>query len=223
MSCCNDKTSLERTRFFSGQVITAADLTADQDYFLAKLKRHNRMLHGWGIVCQTDVVIAKDSKDNPLPWFVQVNPGYVLSPCGCEIAIERPVCVDIRVRCSQTSTAPVNPCGDAPSQVTATNSDGNFSAYIVLRCRETGGRPVRVSVSGCGCGENPCENSRLMDDFEICTLPTLPATHTKPAAPPPADCLAVPADPWIVLALASAKADGTVTLDTTVAEKLPGH
>jgi hypothetical protein len=204
-------------------VITAAVLTADQDYFLAKLKRHNRMLHGWGIVCGADVAIAKDSDNKTLPWFVQVNPGYVLSPCGCEIAIEQAVCIDIRIRCSQTSTAPPNPCLDAVSQAPAANTDGNVTAFIVLRCKETGSRPVRVSVTGCGCGENPCENSRWMDDYEICTLQTLPSTHTKPAPPPPANCLAAPADPWIVLALATAKADGTITLDTTVAEKLPGH
>ena len=43
--------TLERVRYFSRQALTAEDMTADQEYFRAKLRRHNRYLHGWGVVC----------------------------------------------------------------------------------------------------------------------------------------------------------------------------
>jgi hypothetical protein len=46
-----DSVALERVKYFSRQLLTADDMTADQDYFRNKMRRHNRYLHGWGVVC----------------------------------------------------------------------------------------------------------------------------------------------------------------------------
>ncbi len=40
----------ERPRFYTGRLLTAADLQDDQDYFREKIRLHNRLLHGWGVV-----------------------------------------------------------------------------------------------------------------------------------------------------------------------------
>jgi hypothetical protein len=48
---------LERVNFFDRQLLTANDMIADRDYFLQKLRRHNRFLHGWGVVCGLTVTI----------------------------------------------------------------------------------------------------------------------------------------------------------------------
>ncbi len=40
----------ERSRFFTGQVLTADDLQREQDYHRDKARLHNRFLHGWGVV-----------------------------------------------------------------------------------------------------------------------------------------------------------------------------
>ena len=37
-------------RYFARQLLTADDLTADQQHVLARFRRHNRLLHGWGVV-----------------------------------------------------------------------------------------------------------------------------------------------------------------------------
>ena len=37
----------ERSRFFTGQVLTADDLQREQDYHRDKARLHNRFLHGW--------------------------------------------------------------------------------------------------------------------------------------------------------------------------------
>lgn len=42
--------SLKRLRYFTGQVLTAESLELEQQYFREKVKRHNRALHGFGIV-----------------------------------------------------------------------------------------------------------------------------------------------------------------------------
>ena len=46
---------LERPHFFTGRLLTAADLQDDQDYFRAKSRLHNRLLHGWGVVTGLEV------------------------------------------------------------------------------------------------------------------------------------------------------------------------
>ena len=40
----------EHPHFYAGRLLTAADLQDDQDYFRAKIRLHDRLLHGWGIV-----------------------------------------------------------------------------------------------------------------------------------------------------------------------------
>ncbi len=74
------QTGLLRPLYFDRQQLTAADLTAGQDYLRARLRRHNRHLHGWGVVCGIGVTAQ-------LPWHVQVSAGFALTPQGDEIEI----------------------------------------------------------------------------------------------------------------------------------------
>jgi hypothetical protein len=46
---------LKRNRFFSGKLLTAEDLELEQEYFRERLKRHNRYLHGFGVVVGLEV------------------------------------------------------------------------------------------------------------------------------------------------------------------------
>jgi hypothetical protein len=208
------KTTSERPRYFPRQVITADDLTADQDYFREKLKRHNRMLHGWGIVCGTRVEAVKNSDGSAKPWFVKINPGYIIGPYGDEICIGKVVCCDIRIKCSApVTTVDQDLCADSVTQAPPP-AGGTF--YVVIQYYQEATRPVRLNPSGCGCGENPCENSRYRDGYQICVLDTLPASHTPAPAPPALgpgeapDCPPPPVDPWVVLARVTVDNAGAV-------------
>jgi len=74
-----DSQLMERTSFHSGQLLTAEDLNREQDYFRNKLKRHNRMLHGFGLVFGLRVTVAGGK--------VLVEPGFALDCEGNEIAV----------------------------------------------------------------------------------------------------------------------------------------
>jgi len=41
---------LSRPHYFSGKLLTDQDLNQEQTYFIEKFKRHNRSLHGFGVV-----------------------------------------------------------------------------------------------------------------------------------------------------------------------------
>jgi hypothetical protein len=72
--------SLRRPRFFSGKLVTPEDLELQQQYFREKLKRHNRSLHGFGIVSGLKVTVNSGQ--------IVVEPGLALDCEGNELAIE---------------------------------------------------------------------------------------------------------------------------------------
>jgi hypothetical protein len=193
-------TELERVRYFPRQLITADDLTQEQDYLRAKLRRHNRLLHGWGVVCGCEVVPGGE-------WSVTVGPGYVLAPTGDEILIPGPVTVDLRAQdvdgnaagsCSGVLDPWCSPIrGDRAAGV---------DVYVAVGYDECMSRPVRVQGAGCGCDDGGCEHSRVRDGYAIRVLTEeelpafyrpMPSPPAGPACPRPCDCAD---DEWVVLA-----------------------
>ena len=198
---------LERTRFFSRQIVTPEDLTQDQIYFREKAKRHNRMLHGWGVVCGACVRRGKTDCE------VVIEPGYLLGPHGDEIVIDRDTVVDI---CKLGTGELDGCCGD---ELDPWCSDGRSNCaqgtvFLAVKYSECKSRPVRGGgACGCGCDEGDCEFSRIRDSYTIKLLRELPAGYTTPMNPPawgtldpcrrPTNargCPPCPEDPWVILA-----------------------
>lgn len=50
----------KRNRFFAGRLLTAEDLKLEQEYLREKQKRHNRYLHGFGVVFGLEVSVTGD-------------------------------------------------------------------------------------------------------------------------------------------------------------------
>jgi hypothetical protein len=238
MAC--DRGAAERPRYYARQLITSDDLTLEQDYFRNKLRLHNRMLHGWGVVCGAQVCLVPKKngagtgnsngngngngteKNVPTefePWQVYVTPGYILSPCGDEINIDCGRVVDLRK--SGTSGVTGEPCVDAvdPWCVEVFDRDGSDVVFVAVRYKQYATRPVRVQPAGCGCDDTRCENSRWRDGYEIKVLDHCP--HEPVDEPPIFDdlfedavipaCPAPPDEPWVGLARVELDPDGTVT------------
>lgn len=111
------ESSLERPRFFSGRLLTAADLALEQQYFREKLKRHNRSLHGFGIVSGLKVNVNSGQ--------IIVNPGLALDCEGNEIVIREAQSIQ-------------------PEALTAT-TEGRRTAYVNIRYVEESCNLVLVS------------------------------------------------------------------------------
>ena len=77
-----DSNPLERTSFHAGQLLTAEDLTREQEYFRNKQRRHNRTLHGFGVVSGLRVTIAGGK--------IVVDSGIALDCEGNEIVVGTP-------------------------------------------------------------------------------------------------------------------------------------
>jgi len=76
----SESRGLKRPHFFSGKLLASADLELEQQYVREKLKRHNRSLHGFGIVSGLKVTINSGQ--------IVVEPGLALDCEGNELAIE---------------------------------------------------------------------------------------------------------------------------------------
>jgi outer membrane biosynthesis protein TonB len=199
-----DDAAFERVRYYARQLLTAEDMRAEQDYFLERLRRHNRFLHGWGVACGCDVQPAGGGT----PWQVSVSPGYVVTPQGDEIWIDEQTVCDV----SQ---------GNAPGQ----------TVYLAVRYAELDSRPAPASSGGGACPNGDCEYTRIHDGFELATLAALPVSHAQATAadqqwcntlrawagggnpPPVPPCVAAPGEPWVVLATIKLPAQAGTSLD----------
>jgi hypothetical protein len=212
---------LERARFFARQLVGPDDLTQDQTYFREKARRHNRMLHGWGIVCGAGVTGGAKACE------VVVGSGYILGPYGDEIVIDRDVTFDV---CSQGTAT--DPCGGADpwcTDVRAHRREGE-KLYLAIRAAECDTRPVRTTACSCGCDDAECEYSRTRDSFELAALTELPDEYKRlekltslaelillarsfACVPGPRRCPPCPPSPWVILADLTLDADLQVTPD----------
>jgi hypothetical protein len=76
--------ALVRPRFFAGQLLTADDLAAEQDYQRDRIDRRNRVLHGAGVVEGLEVSVDDDGDGGP---HVAVAPGLAFDRVGREIFV----------------------------------------------------------------------------------------------------------------------------------------
>ena len=194
-SCeCPPIGKLERPRFFPQQLVTPEELNLQQDYFRSRMRLHNLLLHGWGVVCGLSV----GKKEG---MTVCVQGGFAIGPCGDDILIEQQT-VDID-RSGQTGSA----CEPAPledpycSQKNGGPKKG--SVFLAVKYKQIMTRPVKVQPTGCGGAEAQCEFSRYQDCFEFGVLDDCPPDHSAPSkklgfqnphCPPMAN------HPWVVLA-----------------------
>ena len=74
---------LKRNRCFWGKLLTAEDLELEQEYFREKLKRHNRYLHGFGVVFGLEVSKSGNG--------VVISPGLAIDCQGNEIVVPEPL------------------------------------------------------------------------------------------------------------------------------------
>jgi hypothetical protein len=103
---------MERVRFFDGQLLTAQDFQAEQEYQMESRRLHNRMLHGVGVAAGLAV-----SVDDGTGAVVLVSPGFALDGNGNQILVEVPVRIDlgictgdvcfITIEFTETATDPV--------------------------------------------------------------------------------------------------------------------
>jgi len=147
-ACIGLQTAL-RPRYFSGQLLSDADLTSEQQYMLAKNRLHNRYLHGWGVVCGLQVVC------NNCTGMLTIMPGYAIDPCGNDIVVCQSQTFDL-LGCIK-ACQPANTNCAPPLQMPAGCADQEQEWCLTIDYTETQVQPTTALQwtpvsSGCGCG-----------------------------------------------------------------------
>lgn len=223
--CPTCGTVTERPRWFAGQLVGPGDLEALQQWVTGRSRRHNRLVHGWGVACGLAVSATTAPQTGEIvPWSVTVRSGYALSACGDDVCVPSAVTVDIRQPRPDGSDLcgpPVDPwCAPVRER-----RDPERTYYLAIRYAEQLIRPVRSTGCACGCDDDPCEYSRVTETYALAILDELPDCYTEPTdireavscspriqqlgTRPCPDCCS----PWLVLADLTVDAAGTVTVD----------
>ena len=202
---------LARPLYEPGKYLSAGDCRAEQQYRLQKFRRHNRQLHGWGVVCGLLVVPASDPAR---PWAVRICPGYAIGPYGDEIELRQSLLLDIRDFLWMEQ-------GGAPSFVRLRQ------AFLAIRHQEQGARLAPVPESGCGCPDPDYEPSRTRDGADAGVLWSRPKelAEVDICKVGVAPCRPCPNGPWVLLArlfLPAGEADPITAagIDQGIAQKL---
>ncbi len=192
---CRTLQCLERTRFFSGQLLTQADLNNEQSYWLAKNRLHNRYLHGWGVACGMQVVCSECTG------WVTVKTGYAIDPCGNDVIVctDQPFNVIKAIEdCCAPTKQPAPNCSPLRYTPSPACKDLIQKWCITIEYKEQESRlitplvntPSNSASCGCGCGDKAVGNghgngSSAKNAGLACSAKT---TQTLPAAVPPAGC-----------------------------------
>lgn len=186
--------ALKRPRFEVADYLGASDLAAEQAWRRQRFRRHDRCLHGWGIVCG---LLVAPALEPTRPWGVIVCPGYALGPYGDEIVVACAARVDLR------------------DWVWSRPSDRERVAYVAVRYAEIAGGPRPYRSAGCDCDDRKTRNSMISETYRIDVLWAIP----DPGRTPDVDlchdlpgCAPCPPTPYVLLAGVRLPADEGTTI-----------
>ena len=85
---------LRRVNYFEGRLLSAADFRTEQEYHREKSRRHNRRLHGCGVVSGLTVSLASGTS-RPA---ITVKPGVGIDAAGNELELDAERSIPIGVK-----------------------------------------------------------------------------------------------------------------------------
>lgn len=146
-----DKLMQERMHYFMGRHLTARDFTDEQAYHRTHRLFHNRLLHGWGVVCGLDV--REHTREDCRTKYVEVTPGVAIDCCGREIVVQ---CI---ASCSE-QRLPEIPWKDY--------SETHPLLLLCLVYEEKGMDPVPVLNTEGDCSETKTKYGRYQEGWKLC-------------------------------------------------------
>lgn len=155
---CGDLPELARLRYFHGQPLSALDLRREQSYHRDRARLHNRLLHGWGIVCGLEITVPQprptaDCDDGHAGPEVVVMPGAALDCRGDEMLVRHP--------------RPVRLDALLTEEMRKLLSERPATVHLAICFHETPIDPTRpLLASGCEPASD-CQHARVLDSYRL--------------------------------------------------------
>lgn len=148
-------------RYFCGQLLTDADLTAGVTWSQGKFRLARRR-DGWGVACGLDVACG------PKPGLVTIRPGYAVDCCGDDIVVCADATLDLN-KLFQQAPKECEPGQRKPVVETGKKiADGEVVAVdIAIHYQEDGILPA-TTLGRTACGQSgECEYSRVKEGYRL--------------------------------------------------------
>jgi hypothetical protein len=159
----------QRLRYFTGRFLTARDVRDEQAYHRSHRYLHNRMLHGWGVVCGLHVRPHPNS--NCATDHVRVDCGLALDCCGHELPLDT------------AQVPPPIPWTERPATSSETPAESRYYPLLCLEYWESEIERVPVLYNEQNCDPQRREFSRYQEGSRFTwhwVRPTdLPQFHWK--------------------------------------------
>ena len=82
-----------RNNYFTGKLLVERDFTDETHFHMEKLRHHEQLLHGSGVVC--GLKVKPHPNEACRDRFVCIEPGSAVDCCGHDIIAAAEECVDI--------------------------------------------------------------------------------------------------------------------------------
>lgn len=83
----------DRNHYFTGKYMTARDFASEQAYLVGRHRLHNRVFHGWGVVCGLEIV--KFTDERCADTWVVVKAGIALDCHGRELVLSEDTLLEL--------------------------------------------------------------------------------------------------------------------------------
>jgi hypothetical protein len=148
-------------RYFCGQLLTDADLTAGVTWSQGKFRLARRR-DGWGVVCGLDLACG------PRPGTVTVHPGYAVDCCGDDIV----VCADATLDLNKLFQQAPKKCEPGQKQPEVETgqwiADGDVLAVDIAIHYQEQGILAAATLGRSACGQSgECEYSRVKEGHRL--------------------------------------------------------
>ncbi|HEX6439478.1 MAG TPA: hypothetical protein VF182_20350 [Candidatus Binatia bacterium] len=141
-----------RNNYFTGKLLVERDFTDESRFHIEKLRHHEQLLHGWGVVCGLKVKAHPNEACRDR--FVCVEPGSAVDCCGHDIIVAEEECVDF----SQFPEI---------KALKSNNDKDPHTLQICARFRECPTEDIPVLYDDCGCDDTKCAPNRILESYEI--------------------------------------------------------
>ena len=141
-----------RNNYFTGKLLVERDFTDETRFHMEKLRHHEQVLHGWGVVC--GLRVKPHPNEACRDRFVCVEPGSAVDCCGHDIILAEEECIDI------TRFAEIK-------ALKSHNDQDAHTLQICARFRECPTEDIPVLYDDCGCDDTRCAPNRILESYEI--------------------------------------------------------
>jgi DNA-binding beta-propeller fold protein YncE len=162
---------LTRNHYFTGKWLTERDFSDEQAFHVGKQRRHNRTLHGSGVVC--GLRVRQHPNESCRNRFVIIEPGVAVDCCGRELVVLDEVTVDLRTLYLEEWQA-IHGANSQPEEL--------HLLQLAICYEECPTEEVPVMFDDCSCDGNATMANRILETVRFRVLIDSAETIPDPTA-----------------------------------------